>query len=334
MLLFLTLEELIRIDDDEPILLDNLRLHKRLIFSVDLIKLKSKMQRKNLPLIALRSFEAATRHLSIKDAAAELGVTPGAVSQQVKALELLLCVPLFSRGHRQLSLTGAGTSLAQALGRNFAEMEQVLEQISSGPMSKKIRLKLVPSLAIRWLVPRLADFYGKHSGFDVEVATGMATVNVSLDDVDFACRLGTGHWPGLHAAHLFDDAFVPVCAPTLAAKLSEPSDILGYPILHSMMRMEAWKIWFEESCSAPFKPKSEMSFANAALAYKAAEDGLGIAIAQQAYVEADLASGRLVAPFPQRVKTSLAYYLVCTNQKSQLHKNRVFLDWLEDAATP
>lgn len=286
------------------------------------------MSHRNLPLVGLRSFEAAARHLSMKHAAAELGVTAGAVSQQIRSIEGRIQVDLFRRGHRQLELTNDGTILYRTLRRNFTEIEQALDQISSGPTSKKIRLKLLPSLAIRWLVPRLANFYGQHPGFDVEVATGMAVDDMAVDDVDFTCRLGTGDWEGLEATWLFRDAFIPVCSPTLAHKIKCISDLLRYPLLHSMMRMDAWQIWFKHSGVDAFKPKAEIKFANAALAYQAAQDGLGIAMAQQAYVASDLATGRLVVPIGRTVHTSLSYYLVCPSHKAQHPKNRVFSQWI------
>lgn len=279
-------------------------------------------------MVGLRSFEAAARHMSMKHAAAELGVTPGAVSQQIRSVEGRIQADLFIRGHRQLELTNDGAILYRTLSRNFTEIEQALDQITSGPTSKKIRLKLLPSLTIRWLVPRLASFYGQHPGFDVEVGAGMAVDEKSSDDVDFTCRLGTGDWEGLHATWLFQDTFIPVCAPTMGKKCEQISDLLLYPLLHSMMRMDAWQIWFEKNGVNDFKPKSEIKFANAALAYQAAEDGLGIAIAQQAYVESDLATGRLVVPFGRAVHTSLSYYLVCPSHKAQYPKNQVFLKWI------
>ncbi|OGA95960.1 MAG: hypothetical protein A3E79_17720 [Burkholderiales bacterium RIFCSPHIGHO2_12_FULL_61_11] len=290
------------------------------------------MNRRNLPLIALRSFEAVARHMSMKHAAAELGVTPGAVSQQIRSIEGRMQVDLFVRRHRQLELTNDGTMLYRTLRRNFTEIEQTLDQITSGPTSKKIRLKLLPSLAIRWLVPRLASFYGQHPGYDVEVATGMSVDDMSVDDVDFTCRLGTGKWEGLDATWLFSDAFIPVCAPALGLKIERLSDLLLYPLLHSMMRMDAWQIWFKQNGVGVFKPKAEIKFANAALAYQAAEDGLGIAIAQQAYVGSDLATGRLVVPFGRAAHTSLSYYLVCSSHKAQHPKNRVFSQWISSIA--
>lgn len=286
------------------------------------------MNRRNLPLVGLRSFEATARHMSMKHAATELGVTAGAVSQQIRSIEGQIQVDLFTRGHRRLELTNDGTMLYRTLRRNFTEIEQALDQITSVLTSKKIRLKLPPSLAIRWLVPRLASFYGQYPGFDVEVGTGMTVEDMSVDDVDFTCRLGSGEWEGLEATWLFRDAFVPVCSPSFGQKIEQLSDLLHYPLLHSMMRMDAWQIWLQKNGVDFFKPKTEIKFANAALAYQAAQDGLGIAMAQQAYVESDLATGRLVIPFGSIVNTSLSYYLVCSSHKAQLPRNQAFSQWI------
>lgn len=267
----------------------------------------------------------------MKTAAVELGVTSGAISQQVRFIEELLQIGLFHRGHRQLTLSEQGAQLYRIINRNFTEIEQAIELITSGPASKKIRLKLLPSLAIRWFVPRLASFYSQHPGFDVEVATGMPLDDKSLDDVDFSCRLGLGSWEGLKSLRLFQDSFIPVCAPALAASIRNPLDVLLHPLLHSMMRMDAWAIWFNQYGSGEFQPHSEIKFANAALAYQAAAEGLGIAMGQYAYVEADLMSGRLVAPFAQAVATTgLGYYLVWPETKAGQPKNSAFVQWMEN----
>ncbi len=287
--------------------------------------------RRKLPLSALRSFEATARHLSMKDAAAELGVTPGAISQQVRALESLLQVELLIRKHRHLELTSAGEHLFRTLMRNFDEIEQTLATMATKPDSRRIRLKLVPSLAIRWLVPRLAAFHGLHPELDVEVATGAPMEIRFLEEVDFASQVGHGHWPGCVAIRLFPDAFLPVCAPSMRNMFTEPADLLKAPLLHSMMRMEAWQIWFEYHglTHSTVSSTSSIKFANAALAYEAAAQGLGVAIAQYAYIAHDLATGKLYSPFPQPVYTGCSYYLISSRARAQLPKNQLFAAWIK-----
>ena len=289
------------------------------------------MSYRRLPLTALRSFEATARHLSMKDAAAELGVTAGAVSQQIRSIEEHIKVDLFIRSHRQLALTGDGSSLYRTLRRNFAEIERALDEITAALPSAKIRLRIPPSLTIRWLVPRLASFYGQYPGFDVEFASGVAVDGLPDDDVDFACRVGKGEWEGLESIMLFRDAFVPVCSPAMGRKVAGLSDALAYPWLHSMMRMDAWSIWLKASGAGDVVAKTELRFANAALACQAAQEGVGIAMAQHAYVTADLRAGSLVVPFGQPVQTQMGYFLVCSSHNAQIPKNRVFVEWLKSA---
>ena len=264
----------------------------------------------------------------MKLAAAELGVTAGAVSQQIRSIEERIQVGLFVRNHRQLELTRDGSSLYRTLRRNFAEIERALDEITTAPPSTKIRLRVPPSLTIRWLVPRLASFYGRYPGFDVEFASGVAIDGRPDDDADFACRVGKGEWEGLEATRLFRDAFVPVCSPKLGRKIAGLSGSLEFPWLHSMMRLDAWSIWLKASGSSDVTPQREIRYANSALACQAALEGLGIAMAQQAYVAADLATGRLVVPFGKPVQTDMGYFLVCSSHNAQVPKNRFFVEWL------
>src|SRR5690606_29262064 len=193
---------------------------------------------------------------------------------------------------------------------------------------RKIRLKLVPSLAIRWLVPRLAAFHGLHPELDVEVATGTPMESSVYDDIDFTSQVGEGNWPGMTAIRLFPDAFLPVCSAAIAQSIKRPEDLLRWPLLHSMMRMEAWEVWLAHHGLTAQYPSGTIRFANAALAYEAAAEGLGIAMAQYAYVATDLASGKLHTPFPEPVSTPSSYYLVTSNHKAMLPKNLAFADWV------
>jgi len=264
--------------------------------------------RQRLP--ALRMFEAVSRHLSVTRAAEELFVTPGAVSQQVKQLEQSLGVFLLERQHRRVALTPEGARLAFSLTSSFERIDRALMEITSESQAMRLRLCLMPTFAIRWLMPRLSSFYGEHPGIEIEMSTVSTPDDSSLANADFAVRVGSGNWNDAESDHLFDDELLPVCSLGTAAKLNQPDDMSRQHLLHSMVRNEGWQVWIEGHGLDVNAFRKHRQFANAALACQAAIDGLGVAIVQREYVTADLSSGRLVAPFPAFGRPGLAYYLV------------------------
>lgn len=287
--------------------------------------------RSRLPLVALRAFEAVARLGGVRRAAQELGVTEGAVSQQLRALETALSVPLVRRAaDRRLTLTGQGAGLLRSLTAAFDLMEQGVREVEAARSPRRLRVRVLPTLAIRWLIPRLGGFYQRHGDIDIDIEVFTAAERETAIDPedDFVAWQGMGGWPGVRSELLFRDAFLPVCAPAAAATLRTPGALAGSTLLHSMLRPEAWRIWLDAKGYGGLEPKAELRFANAALAYQAAMEGLGVAIAQQAYVEGDLRDGRLVAPWPDTVRTAEAYYLVCAREKADLPRHRAFLAWI------
>ncbi|MBI5910916.1 MAG: transcriptional regulator GcvA [Betaproteobacteria bacterium] len=286
------------------------------------------MQTNRLPLTSLRAFEATGRHLSVKKAAEELFLTPSAVSQQIRSLEAKLGVELFVRANRRLTFTGNGRDLFFALRDSFSQIERAISGIVGGPAARKLKLKLLPTFAIRWFIPRLAGFLGKHPEIEVEITTTSRADDASLDDVDFVLRYGLGDWKDVESDRLFGEEWVPVCAPSLARALRRPADVLRQTLLHSMMRLDAWSVWVKGAGLAVAESGNGQRFSNGALALQAAIDGLGVAIAQRAYLEPDVASGRLVMPFKASVKTPFSFYLVSSGKKADQLKVKQFRAWL------
>lgn len=286
------------------------------------------MSRPRIPLTALRTFEAASRHSSIAQAAEALCVTPGAVSQQVQQLEAWVGVPLFERTGRRLRLTAEGRRLGERLGPAFDQLERAVLEVRSSAAPTHLRLRLAPTFAIRWLVPNLGDFIGRHPDIEVEVNTTAIADEVALDGFDFAVRVRDKPPEDHDWLLVFRDAFTPVCSPETARLLRTPADLEHVPRLHSMIRPESWGVWIE-AAGLGIDPLAGPKFANAALAYQAAADGLGVAIGQTVYVDADLRSGRLVAPFGRVASSSYGYYLVNAKHKSTWPKIRHFREWCE-----
>jgi DNA-binding transcriptional LysR family regulator len=277
---------------------------------------------------ALRMFEAAARHGSITRAAAELSVTPGAVSQQVRELEKSLGVELFVRRSGKLALTEGGRHLAARLSAAFDQIERAVVDVAGDPGSRRLRLKVTPTFAIRWLVPRLARFYEQHPEFEIEVGTYPRQEEADVEDVDFVVRHGRGGWEDAESEPIFGDALAPVCTPALAKKLREPADLAGHNLLHSMMRADGWELWLASQGLAGLRPKKSTKLANAAVTYQAAIDGLGVALAQLAYVAGELADGKLVMPFRHVLRTGSGYHLAYARHKANRPNIRLFRQWI------
>jgi DNA-binding transcriptional LysR family regulator len=285
------------------------------------------MHKLRLLLPALRVFDAVFRTGSVTRAAESLHVTPGAVSQQLKSLEAALGVLFYKEG-RELRLSQAGQKLAFRISDSFDRIDNALTEFVESAQSKRLRLKAPPSLAIRWLLPRLPNFYIHHSDIEISLSTPADPADQSLSETDLGIRYGTGDWDDVLFDHLFDDAFIPVCTPTMAARIREARDFFDVPRLHSLMRMDAWGLWFESVGLHGMEPPRGLALPNVAICYQAALDGMGVAMAQRAHVVEDLRSGRLVAPVDHVATTEKGYYLVCDPLTAERPSIQVFRSWI------
>ncbi|MGQ2923690.1 LysR substrate-binding domain-containing protein [Variovorax sp. DAIF25] len=286
------------------------------------------MQNLRALLSPLRAFDAVYRAKGVSRAAQLLHVTPGAVSQQIKQLETGLGVQLFQKAGREIELTAVGERLATRVCDAFDRLHEALGDLADSQREQRLRLKVPPSIAIRWLVPRLHGFHALHPDIALEIATIALAEDVRLEGADCAIRHGMGEWADVELDHLFDDEFVPVCTPGLAEQFQEPSDLLRADLLHSMLRPQAWPLWLGSAGLVDTPSLPGIALANAALCYQAAADGLGVAMAQRAYVQDDLRTGRLVVAVDHVAKTELGYYLVCDPLKAATAPVRLFRDWI------
>lgn len=269
------------------------------------------MARRLPPLTALRAFEAAGRHLSFTQAAAELHVTQAAISRQVRELEDWLKLPLFDRLHRQVALTEKGALLATALTRNLDSLAAVVRDLQTLD-GEVVRLSVEPSLAACWLVPRLDRFHAAHPGIALSLDSSHALVRVG-DDADLALRWSPDRssWPGTQALLLAEALAFPVIAPgRLAAgpPVHRPVDLLGHTLLHEDSR-DFWGRWFAEAGLTELAVPRGPVFNDLALAIDAAVRGQGVALADGPLVADDLAAGRLIRPFAIEIRLG-AYWLL------------------------
>jgi LysR family glycine cleavage system transcriptional activator len=283
------------------------------------------------PLNALRAFEATARNGSLTRAAQELSVTQGAVSRHVTQLEDWLGVRLCLRLRRGIETTPEGAAYAATLRAAFDQIEAQTRRARASTFDNTLRIKLPPTFAIRWFVPRLARFHALNRHVDVQITTSHQQVEFDRDDVDLCIHSGAAPLAGAVCQRLFGEILLPVCSPGLfrtAPPPEQPADLARFVLLCSLHRGDDWPDWLSAAKVSTVDGNSGLKFENSALAYQAAIDQLGIVMAQRAFVEDDLRTGRLVAPLPLRVRTGKGYYLAYPRARRSSPAIRAFEDWL------
>jgi LysR family glycine cleavage system transcriptional activator len=288
------------------------------------------------PLLALRAFEAAARHLSFARAATELNLTPSAISHQIRHLEESLGRRLFERRHRGLELSATGRVYFPLVRDAFQRLAEATALIGgTGPeLHNVLTISCMPSFAMAWLIPRLPAFQGAHPAIEVRLDTSTRLVDFARDGVDVGIRYGAGQWPGVAAEFLFSETLFPVGAPALLAArggITAPADLARFPLIHILPYIDDWRLWLTAAGATGVDPDRGPRFDHSLAAYKAAEEGLGIAIGRGMLLKESLEAGRLVAPFAVRLTTSHAYYFVCAAGSERVRKVALFRDWLAAA---
>ncbi|WIA61503.1 LysR substrate-binding domain-containing protein [Stenotrophomonas sp. BIO128-Bstrain] len=286
-----------------------------------------------LPLLALRAFVETGRHGSLKAAAAVMGVTPGAISQQLKLLQARTGVELFTRTRHGVALTAAGAQVHPALLRAFDQIQDGMATLDAIHARQTLTISTVPSFAAAWLVPRLGRFTARHPEIEVRVEASSALADLRRDRIDIAIRHGLGEYPGLVSRPLAAPVLLPVACPTLLAEgppIHSPVDCLQYPLLQDSDRSD-WSLWFR-ALGLPADPRIERgpAFDDDVLLIRAAEAGQGIALVRDLYVDAEVASGRLAVVLDQPWPTRFAYYAVTLPGAEETPSIAAFLGWLQD----
>lgn len=297
------------------------------------------MSRRLPPLNALRAFEVAGRHLSFSRAAAELHVTPAAVSHQVKGLEEFLGVQLFRRLNKALLLTDAGQAMLPALREGFDRLDEAVKASRAAGAHRALTVSVAPSFGARWLVPRLYRFRQGHPGFDVRIDATHQLVDFARDDVDLAIRYGTGAYPGLAVERLFDDEVFPVCSPRLLGgdpPLAQPDDLRHHTLIHIRADDPApwpdWEMWLHSAGVEGVDWSRGLQFSHAAMALQAAAEGQGVVLGTSVTTADDIAAGRLCKPFAHAMASEFSYYLVYAEKALARPKVAAFRDWLRAEA--
>jgi LysR family glycine cleavage system transcriptional activator len=288
-------------------------------------------------LTGLRAFEAAARHLSFSRAAAELNVTPTAISHLISRLEQQLGVRLFIRRNRAVLLTREGQDYLPPIRSAFEDLRQATARLRRPSHEGLLTVSTTASLATKWLVSRVAAFQDAHPGIEVRITTSAHLVDFRREEVDLAVRFGLGHWPGLRADWLMAEHVFPVCSPSLlAAKpLRAPEDLAQHTLLHTTVSREDWQLWLT-AAGLPLSIAKQrgLMFDQGFMAVQAAMEGLGVALGRTHLVEADIAAGRLVVPFDTVLPQDAGYYVVAPMANAEFPKIALFREWLLASAMP
>lgn len=283
------------------------------------------MDRAQLPLNALRAFEAAARHLNFTRAGLELCVSQGAVSHQVAALERRLGTRLFHRLPRGLALTDEGHALVPVVSEAFDRVAATLDQYADGRFRETLKVGVVGTFATGWLMPRLDAFSRAHPSIDLRIATNNNRVDLAGEGLDYAIRFGDGAWHGTHAEPLLAAPMAPICAPVVAARLRTPADLASERLLRSY-RADEWALWFGAAGIAAPVMRGPV-FDSSALMAAAAAAGQGVALAPPSMFTRELAAELLVQPFAIAVDTG-RYWLTRLMSRAESEGMLRFRAWL------
>ena len=307
------------------------------------------------PLKSLRAFESAGRHLSFRKAAAELHVTPAAISHQIKLLEDHLGVQLFRRMTRAIELTEVGRAFLPKLNDGFERVAQAVNSVRSYQESGTLAVCVPPLFGAKWLTPRIHGFVAAFPDIDIRLSTSIRLVDqrrpgltivageCEVDEPDITIRFGRGRYSGCQVDKLFEVSFTPLCnSQLLSAKnpLRTPADLRHHLLLHDDLHRisdgwATWEQWLQAATADEVDANRGPHFSQPQLCLDAAIDGAGILLGAREVLALDIAAGRLVAPFPQVLETSASYYIVSCTQTADHPKIAAFRRWLiEEARRP
>ncbi|MGX5730580.1 LysR substrate-binding domain-containing protein [Pseudoxanthomonas beigongshangi] len=283
------------------------------------------MLRPQLPLNALRAFEAAARHQNLTRAADELCVSQAALSHQIKALEERLGTVLFQRLPRGVALTDEGAALLPVLSEAFDRIGLSLDRLAGGDAREVLTVGVVGTFAIGWLLARLPAFAAAHPDIDLRVSTHNNRADLAGEGLDMAIRFGDGDWPGEVCTPLWPTPFAPVCAPALAEMLRQPRDLAHVPLLRSF-RADEWPRWLATAGLTGLQARGPQFDSSLTLA-SAVSRGAGVALLPLAMFEHELAAGRLLQPFTQTLDLG-RYWLTRLRSRREAEAAAHLRQWL------
>jgi LysR family transcriptional regulator, glycine cleavage system transcriptional activator len=283
-----------------------------------------------LPLRAIVVFDVVARCRSLSKAAAELFVTPSAVSQQIHALEVHLGTALLAKAGRRVVLTEAGERYFEMISADVQRITEATQRIRGFRSRSVLTVRTTPTLGNKWLLPRLRSFLDANPDVELRLNGTTEPTDFSREAVDLEIRHGEGRWPGMFVEGLAEEAFVPVCSPAYAAASSLVApDLPAHRLIHSVKAQVQWSQWFALAGAVPEVEWRRVLFDRSHMAIDAAVDGLGVALESTLMMWRELRDGSLVCPVvnPPRV-TLTTQWIVCPLDHLHRSKVRQFLDWL------
>lgn len=284
------------------------------------------------PLTALRAFDAAARHMSFAKAAAELHVTPAALSFQIKSLEEHLGAPLFRRMNRAVELTDAGRALAPDAADAFEALTKGWRAAQRTQDHQTLTVTAGPAFTAKWLAPRLYQFAQEHPEIELRFSASLRRMDFARDDVDVAIRFGHGPDPGLYSNSLAEEWVTPVMLPELVKKYPTPDHLKDAVLIidesiNFLDPPSGWEAWSANMNIAPLEPHGPR-FSQADHAMDAALAGIGVALGRRALVIKDLAEGRLVAPYGKVLMTGARFRFLCLEGNQTRPQIAAFEAWI------
>ncbi len=284
------------------------------------------------PLNALRAFEAASRHLSFANAAAELHVTPAALSQQIKSLESHLGAPVFLRLNRRVELTDIGRMLAPVVSEGFDTLLAAWSAALRRVEKQHLTVTAGPAFMAGWLAPRMGSFVTAHPEVELRFTASLRMLSFERDEIDLAIRFGAGDDEGYFSEELFVDWVTPMVAPNLAERIKSPQDVGHLPMIQQdsggmLQDYERWNAWCDVFNVQKNDDGPVFTTPDSALTY--AVNGSGVVLGRLSLAQHLLQAGQLVMPLRESLRRSLRYRLVCPLGKEQDQNVQVFRQWIK-----
>lgn len=290
-------------------------------------------------LAALRTFEAAARLLSFSQAAEELSITPGAVSQQMKNLEAQVGVDLFTRKPRQVELSSQGLQFYETVRPVLLNLESTLGRIKRSDLEGSVRLRSIPSFVFKWLIPRLAGFQNQYPDIRIETFAEGSLLDLKAKDFDIAIDYGAGSYPGLSSSLMMEENLFPVVSPAHFGDVDWQAEgaLNRVPLLHDTTPWAdaepdaEWRYWLQASDMDDINTDRGHYFNRGDMAIKAAASGLGVALARESLITEELQRGRLMAPYKKK-QSRCSYYIIYPKGALKNPRIRAVHDWLLEIA--
>ncbi|MEM8985140.1 MAG: LysR substrate-binding domain-containing protein [Pseudomonadota bacterium] len=287
------------------------------------------LEKRTLPLSALRAFESVARHLNMSRAGEELGVTHSAISHQVRALETLLAVQLFARAGGRLRLTPGGRRLFESVSDGFDRMLEGAQKLLPDSVAGVLTVGCTQTTGASWAVKHVCEFQQRYPQIEIRVIEIQPNQKSIPTEIDIAICYGEPQPRGRVVKHLASPKLYPYGSPKLLsqhASIRRPEQLQNLPIIHD--RENSWRAWYEHMGVAYPVDSTEIFFDNTYLALSAARRGYGVALCNPFETREDLKDGVLLQLLNRPISESHDYFLITDNKEKQSIRTTLFEEWI------